>query len=47
MVVHGNSDGEIKELAITEGMRTLRNSATAEVLSGITTPDELTRVVEV
>jgi len=47
MVVNGNSDGEIKELAITEGMRTLRNSATAEVLSGITTPDELTRVVEV
>ena len=47
LIVHGSSDGEIKELAITEGMRTLRQSAAAEVLSGITTPDELTRVVEV
>jgi type IV pilus assembly protein PilB len=47
LLVHGSSDGEIKELAIAEGMRTLRQSATAEVLSGITTVDELTRVVEV
>jgi type II secretory ATPase GspE/PulE/Tfp pilus assembly ATPase PilB-like protein len=47
LVVHGSSDGEIKELAITEGMKTLRESAAAEVLSGITTLDELTRVVEI
>jgi type IV pilus assembly protein PilB len=47
MIVHGSSDGEIKEQAITEGMRTLRDSAVAEVLSGVTTLDELTRVVEV
>ena len=47
IIIHGSSDGEIKEQAITEGMRTLRDSAVAEVLSGVTTLDELTRVVEV
>jgi type IV pilus assembly protein PilB len=47
MIIHGNSDSEIKELAITEGMRTLHDSAVAEVISGVTTLDELTRVVEV
>jgi type IV pilus assembly protein PilB len=47
MIVHGSSDGEIKERAITEGMRTLHDSAVAEVLSGVTTLDELSRVVEV
>jgi len=47
MIIHGSSDSEIKELAITEGMRTLHDSAVAEVLSGVTTLDELTRVVEV
>jgi type IV pilus assembly protein PilB len=47
MIVHGSSDGEIKELAMTEGMRTLRESAAAEVLNGVSTLDELTRVVEV
>ena len=47
MIVHGNSDASIKELAVTEGMRTLRDSAVAEVFSGVTTLDELTRVVEV
>lgn len=47
MIVHGNSDGEIKEQAIKEGMRTLRDSAIAEVLNGVTTMDELTRIVEI
>ena len=47
LIVHGSSDSEIKEQAITEGMRTLRDSAVAEVLNGVTTLDELTRVVEV
>ena len=47
MIIHGSSDSEIKELAIAEGMRTLRDSAVAEVLNGVSTLDELTRVVEV
>jgi type IV pilus assembly protein PilB len=47
MIIHRNSDDEIKELAITEGMKTLRDSAAAEVLNGVSTLDELTRVVEV
>lgn len=47
MIVHGSSDGEIKEQAITEGMRTLHDSAVAEVINGVTTLDELSRVVEV
>jgi type IV pilus assembly protein PilB len=47
MIVHGDGDGAIKELAIKEGMRTLRDSAIAEVLGGVTTLDELTRIVEI
>jgi type IV pilus assembly protein PilB len=47
MVIRGSSDGEIKEQAVKEGMRTLRDSAIAEVVSGITTVDELTRIVEI
>ena len=47
MIIHGSSDSEIKELAVKEGMRTLRDSAIAEVVSGVTTMDELTRIVEI
>lgn len=47
MIIHGSSDGEIKEQAINEGMRTLRESALTEVVNGVTTLDELMRVVEV
>ncbi len=47
LIVHGSSDATIKQLAIKEGMRTLRDSAVAEVLNGATTLDELTRVVEI
>jgi type IV pilus assembly protein PilB len=47
MIVHGDSDNTIKEQAIKEGMRTLRDSTIAEVLNGVTTMDELTRVVEI
>ncbi len=47
MIIHGSSDSEIKERAIQEGMRTLRDSAVAEVLGGMTTVDELARVVEI
>ena len=47
LIVHGSSDNEIKELAIKEGMRVLRDSAIAEVTKGVTTLDELTRIVEI
>ena len=43
----GSSDDTIKEQAIKEGMRTLHQSAVEEVLNGVTTLDELTRVVDV
>lgn len=47
MIVAGSDDGVIKQQAIKEGMRTLRISAIAEVLNGITTLDELMRVIDV
>ena len=47
LVVHGSSDDAIKELAVKEGMRVLRDSAIAEVLKGVTTLDELTRIIEI
>ncbi len=47
MIIHGDGDSAIKELAIKEGMRTLRDSAIAEVLGGVTTLDELTRIIEI
>ncbi len=47
MVVHGSSDDAIKQQAIKEGMGTLHESAVDEVVTGVTTLDELMRVVEV
>jgi type IV pilus assembly protein PilB len=47
MIVDGRSDAAIKEQAIAEGMRTLRMSAIDEVRSGLTTVDEIMRVVDV
>ena len=47
LIVHGSSDNEIKELAIQEGMRILRDSAILEAIKGVTTLDELTRIVEI
>jgi type IV pilus assembly protein PilB len=47
LLVHGSSDLTVKQLAIKEGMRTLRESAVAEVLNGVSTLEELTRVVEI
>jgi type IV pilus assembly protein PilB len=46
MVLTGGDDDTIKEQAISNGMRTLRNSALAEVLAGSTTLDEIMRVVD-
>jgi len=47
LLVHGSSDLTVRQLAIKEGMKTLRDSAVAEVLNGVSTLEELTRVVEV
>jgi len=47
LLVHGSSDLTIKQLAIKEGMKTLRDSAVTEVLNGVSTLEELMRVVEV
>jgi len=47
MIVEGSSDDLIKQQAIKEGMKTLHKSAVDEVLSGVTTLDEMMRVVDV
>jgi type IV pilus assembly protein PilB len=47
MIISKSGDVEIKQQAIEEGMRTLRESAVNEVLAGITTIEEVTRVVDV
>jgi type IV pilus assembly protein PilB len=46
MITDGRSDGEIKQQAIQDGMRTLTKSAIDEVLRGNTTIEELIRVVD-
>jgi type IV pilus assembly protein PilB len=46
MITDGCSDGEFKQQAIQEGMRTLTKAAIDEVLNGGTTIDELMRVVD-
>jgi type II secretory ATPase GspE/PulE/Tfp pilus assembly ATPase PilB-like protein len=46
MILDGRGDTHVKEQAIQEGMRTLRTNAVQEVLRGVTTIDELTRVVD-
>jgi len=46
MIVHGGDYDAIKQQAIKEGMKTLHRSAVDEVVSGVTTVDELLRVVE-
>ncbi|MCD4830866.1 MAG: GspE/PulE family protein [Anaerohalosphaeraceae bacterium] len=46
MIINGLSDTEIKETAISDGMRTLRASGFDEVFDGNTTIDELRRIVD-
>jgi len=46
-VVHNASSTEIKAQAIREGMRTLRDDGLEKVMSGISTIDEILRVVYV
>jgi type IV pilus assembly protein PilB len=47
LLVEGVSDAELKEQAVREGMRTLNRSAIAEAVGGVTTLDEIMRVVDV
>ncbi|UCG60173.1 MAG: type II/IV secretion system protein [Phycisphaerales bacterium] len=47
MILDGSNEDAIKQQAITEGMTSLRESAVKEVLDGVTTLDELMRVVDV
>jgi type IV pilus assembly protein PilB len=47
MIVEGNSNDEIKEQAVKEGMKTLRIRGIEEVLAGRTTLEELQRGVDV
>jgi type II secretory ATPase GspE/PulE/Tfp pilus assembly ATPase PilB-like protein len=46
MITDGSSDGQIKQQAMQEGMRSLTKSAIDEVLQGTTTVEELMRVVD-
>jgi type IV pilus assembly protein PilB len=46
MITDGSSDGQIKQQAMQEGMRSLTKSAINEVFLGNTTVDELMRVVD-
>jgi type IV pilus assembly protein PilB len=47
MFVHSASSTEIKAQAIREGMRTLRDDGLEKVMSGVSTIDEILRVVYV
>ncbi len=46
LILDGRGDTHVKEQAIQEGMRTLRTNAVQEVLRGVTTIEELMRVVD-
>ena len=46
MIADGSSDGQIKQQAVQEGMRTLTKAAIDDMLAGNTTIDELMRVVD-
>jgi len=47
MIVDGASDDKIKQQAVASGMKTLRKSGIDEVAGGVTTLDELMRVVDI
>ena len=47
MILEGTSDDAVKQQAINEGMKTLRKSGVDEVINGLTTLDELMRVVDI
>ena len=45
MITDGSGDDVIRQQAIKEGMKTLHRSAVDEVLAGVTTIDEVMRVI--
>jgi type IV pilus assembly protein PilB len=47
MIVDGSSNDVIRQQAIKEGMKTLHRSAANEVLAGMTTIDEIMRIINV
>ncbi len=47
MILEGTSDDAVKQQAINEGMKTLRKGGIDEVINGLTTLDELMRVVDI
>jgi len=47
LIMEGGNDDLIKRQAISEGMKTLAQSAIADVMNGHTTLDEITRIVDV
>jgi type IV pilus assembly protein PilB len=47
LIMDGRSDQEIKQQAIKDGMKILREKAVTEVLDGVTTIEEMTRIVDV
>ena len=47
MISGRSSDMDIRQQAIAEGMKTLRESIVGEILSGVTTIEELTRIIDV
>lgn len=47
MILQGSNDNQIQQQAVSEGMRTLFDSALDEVIQGTTTLDEISRVVEI
>ncbi|HQI26492.1 MAG TPA: hypothetical protein PLT20_00295, partial [Sedimentisphaerales bacterium] len=46
MILDGAGDTPLRDQAVQEGMRVLRRSALDEVVRGVTTVDELMRVVD-
>ena len=44
-ILHGKSSGELKQLSISNGMQTLEQVAMAKVRAGITTLEEMHRVL--
>jgi type II secretory ATPase GspE/PulE/Tfp pilus assembly ATPase PilB-like protein len=46
MLIEGESDRKIKAKAVSEGMETLKMQGLSLAMSGVTTMDELFRVVD-
>lgn len=47
IVAHGGNDDAVKQQAIEEGMKTIHKSAIEEVINGVTTLEEMMRIVDV